>query len=318
MPDSPSADPDDRQGLAFCDVAASDAAPRYLESDIIAPTRSIGLGAKTTLKATFWHATIEETAQLGDLDFASVALNTGGGRVWRNDEATPTDVGAIAMQPFEGARWRFEHPVSFVHLYVPFTLLGAVCESLFDRELAHAEVRMPSGIRDDRLCNAARTVQYGLASIEPTNLILDSWALILSDILVRRFSSHAGRPVRTSFGKIPARGVAHVIDYIEANIDRDLDLASLAGVAAMSVYHFARRFKETVGMSPHAYVLSRRIRRAREMLDRGGTSLAHVAAACGFSSQAHFTTAFQRDLGATPGEYRRAMQTGAPASAMGR
>lgn len=283
--------------------------PRHLESDIIAPTRTIGLGTDTTLKATFWHSTVEETLQLGDLDFASIALNTGGGRVWRNDETTPTNVGAIAMQPFEGGRWRFEHPVSFVHLYVPFNLLGAVCESLFDRELAHAELRMASGIRDDRLCNAARAVQYSLSSIEPTNLILDSWALILSDILVRRFSSHAGRHVRKSFGKIPARGVAHVIDYIEANIDRDLDLASLAGVAAMSVYHFARRFKETVGLPPHAYVLSRRIRRAREMLNRGETSLALVAVACGFSSQAHFTTAFQRDLGITPGEYRRAVSS---------
>lgn len=294
--------------MAFCDEAASDVAPRYLESDIIAPTRTIGLGANTTLKATFWHSTIEETPQIGDLDFVSIALNTGGGRVWRNDETTPTDVGAIAMQPFEGAHWRFENSVSFVHLYVPFNLLGAVCESLFDRQLAHAELRMTSGIRDDKLCNAARRIQHGLSLIEPENLILDSWALILSEILVRRFSSHAERHVHTSFGKIPARGVARVVDYIEASIDRDLDLASLASVAAMSVYHFARRFKETVGMSPHAYVLSRRIRRAQEMLDRGGGSLAHVATVCGFSSQAHFTTAFQRGIGVTPGEYRRSQR----------
>lgn len=294
------------QGLAFCDGTASDAAPRYIESDVIAPTRTIGLGKNTTLKATFWHCTIEETVQLGDLDFAAIALNTGG-RVWRNTEKTPNVPGGIAMMPFEGARWRFEGPASFVQFYVPFKLLGAVCESLFDRELSHTELQTPSGIRDDKLCSAARAIEHGLASSEPTNLILDSWALILADILVRRYSSHAGRHTRTSFGKIPARGIARVIDYIESNIDRDLDLASLASVAAMSVYHFARRFKETVGMSPHAYVLSRRIRRARELLDRGEASLAQVAASCGFSSQAHLTTAFQRDLGVTPGEYRRSV-----------
>jgi len=297
------------QGLAFCDPAASDATPRYLESAVIAPTRTIGLGAKTTLKATFWQSTVEETLQLGDLDFVSIALNTGGGRVWRNNETTPTEVGAIAMQPFEGAHWRFEKPVSFMHLYVPFNLLGAVSESLFGRELAHADLRMRSAIRDDQLCGAARSARYGLSSIEPTNLILDSWALILSETIIRRLSRHAGRHARTSYGKIPARGVAHVIAYIDANIDRDLDLASLAGVAAMSVYHFARRFKETVGLSPHAYVLSRRIRRAREMLDRGETSLALIAVACGFSSQAHLTTAFLRDLGVTPGEYRHSVSS---------
>ncbi len=97
-----------------------------------------------------------------------------------------------------------------------------------------------------------------------------------------------------------------MIDYIEAGLDQDLDLASLANVAAMSLYHFARRFKETVGMSPHAYVLSRRIRRAQAMLgDRRGGNLECVAAACGFSSQAHLSTAFRHRFGITPSAYRR-------------
>jgi AraC family transcriptional regulator len=130
---------------------------------------------------------------------------------------------------------------------------------------------------------------------------------VLSEILVCHFTSHAQRGARMSFGRIPSRGLAHVVDYVEANIDQNLQLESLASVAAMSVYHFARRFKETVGMSPHAYVLTRRIRRAESMLRQGGTGLAHVAAACGFSSQAHFTTAFHRYLGVTPGVYRRAL-----------
>jgi AraC family transcriptional regulator len=73
----------------------------------------------------------------------------------------------------------------------------------------------------------------------------------------------------------------------------------------MSVYHFARRFKETVGESPHAYVLSRRLARAQHMLRRRDSSLVDVAAACGFSSQAHLTTAFRNAFGATPNTYRR-------------
>lgn len=297
------------RGLAFCEAAASDAAPRYLESDLIAPTRTIGLGANTSLKAAFWRSTVEESEQLGDPEFVSIALNTGGGRVWRNNETMPTGVDAVAMQPFEGARWRFEQPVSFVHLYLPFKLVSGVCESLFDRELVHAELRMPAGSRDDTLCRAAQTVQRGLSSIEPTRLILDSWALILSEVLIGRLSSHAQRRAPISFGKIPTRGVAHVVDYIEAGIDQDLDLASLANVAAMSVYHFARRFKETVGMSPHSYVLSRRIRRAQEMLNCDRSSLVQVASACGFSSQAHFTAAFHRLLGVTPGGYRHVVSS---------
>ncbi len=295
-------------GLAFCDAAASDAAPRYVESDVIAPYRSVGLDKNSTLKATFWDCKLYETEQQGDPEFVGIALGTGG-RAWRNNETTANLAGGISMMPFEGARWRFDGRASFVQFYLPFKLVGTVSESLFDRELVHSRLRMPTCLRDSELSVAAQRIESGMLAIEPTNLILDSWALILSDILVRRLSSHSERPVRTSFGKLPTRGLAHVIDYIEANIDRDLDLASLAGVAAMSVYHFARRFKETIGLSPHAYVLSRRIRRAREMLNRGETSLALVAVACGFSSQAHLTTAFLRDLGMTPGQYRRTVST---------
>jgi AraC family transcriptional regulator len=108
-----------------------------------------------------------------------------------------------------------------------------------------------------------------------------------------------------SLGKIPGRAVARVVDYIEASIDQDLRLATLASVAGMSTYHFARRFKETVSMSPHAYVLARRVRRAQELLQLGAINLVDVAAACGFSSQAHLTSAFQGRLGITPGRYRR-------------
>ena len=296
-----------RQGLSFCSPAVSDFTPRYLESDVLAPVRTIGVGANSSLKATFWHSTVEKCDHSGDPDFVCIALNTGGGPIWRNNETIPSQVGSVAMQPFEGARWRFEHPVSFVQLYVPFTLLQTVSESLFNWELAHDKLRMPSGLADDRLCGAVRSVRHALSLIEPTNLILDSWALILSEILVRHFSSHGGTHPRSSFGKIPALGFARVVDYIEASIDRDLDLASLAGVASMSVYHFARRFRETIGMSPHAYVLCRRIRRAQEMVIRGRSSLTQVSAACGFSSQAHLTAVFRRSLGVTPGEYRRAI-----------
>lgn len=297
------------EGLAFCREAVSRTVPSYSESEVIAPLRTIGFDASSSLKAAFWHSTIEESHQVGDLDFLSIAMNTGGGRVWRNSEATPTDVGELTLQPFEGARWRFENPVSFLHLYVPFRLLSDVCESLFDRELRHADLSMPAGIRNDRLCDTAHLVRSGLTSIEPTNLILDSWALMLAEKLVRGFSSHANRKVRSSFGKISARGIAHVIDYVETNIDLNLRLDKLASVAAMSTCHFARRFKETVGVSPHTYVLTRRVRHAQAQLKATRRSIADIAATSGFSNQAHLTSTFQRLLGMTPVGFRRSVQS---------
>ena len=271
------------------------------------PFRTVGLDKTSSLKASFWRATVEGATQLGDIGFVSMALNVGGGRVWRNSEPVPTEVGAVAMHPFEGARWRFEQPVSFVKLYLPFALVSDVCEGLFDRELAHEDLRMPAGIRDEGLCTAVHRIQSRLSVSTPTSLVIDSWSLILSELVAQRFYKDAKRCAHPSFGKIRARSVARVIDYIESSIDQDLRLASLARVAAMSVYHFARRFKETAGMSPHAYVLSRRLDRAQLMLRHRENGLADVAAACGFSSQAHLTTAFLTTFGATPGKYRRSL-----------
>ncbi len=222
--------------------AASDALPRYSVADSITPLRSVGFGAPTTLKATFWHAMIAETPQAGDPAFVSIAYNTGGGRVWRNRETTPTGRGEIAMQPFEGASWRFEWPVSFVHLYLPFSVIEVVCAGLFDRPLAHDDLRMASGIGDDPLCATVDSIRRRLAVTEPTNLLLDSWALILADSLMRRLSSHGARAAGRRLGRMPERRVADVVDLIEAHIDQDLRLESLASAAAMSTYHFARRF----------------------------------------------------------------------------
>jgi AraC family transcriptional regulator len=298
-------------GLAISRSAATDATPTNFLENVgrfrMTSLRSVGIGAKSSLKASFWASDLEDSHVSGDPGYASVLVHCGGGRVWRNNEPIPGEPGSVSMQPFEDTRWRLEGMVQFAHVFVPFALLGDVCQSLFDREFKHDQLWIPMGTRDERLCGPMSAVQAGLISLEPTNLILDSWALILSDVLVRGFSSHAQKRARASFGKIPARGIAHAVDYIEASIDQDLDLGSLASVAAMSVYHFAHRLKETVGVSPHAYILTRRIRRAQGMLRVRSNSLADVAATCGFSSQAHFTTAFLRSTGVTPGQYRRSV-----------
>lgn len=292
-------------GLALSNAARSAASPRAWQGHVIAPFRTIGAGPSASLQVSFWASNVEHSPQASDPTFVSVSLRTSDARAWRDSQPS----GPVSMLPFEGAHWRFEQPVNFVQLHLPFALPGLVCEALFDRDLAHDDLRMPADVGDAQLNGVLYSIRDRIDLVEPTNLLLDSWALIMSEAVLRRLSSHGARHARGSFGKLPGRGVARVIDYVEAGIDQDLRLKALAGVAAMSEYHFARSFKETVGVSPHAYVLSRRVVRARAMLSRGQGGLADVALACGFSSQAHLTTAFRLRLGVTPGGYRRSVQS---------
>jgi AraC family transcriptional regulator len=296
-------------GFSYCRDLSSAVVPSQ-NTHVIAPFRTVGFDEHSALKASFWRSTVEEASQAGDLDYVSIAMNLGGGRVWRAREATPTRAGEIAMHPFEGAHWRFEPPVDFVKLYLPFRLVSGVCESLFERELTPAGLSMPTGIVDESLCGVAHRIQSRLRISTPTSLLLDSYSLLLAERVVAQLHRLGKVRAYASFGKLPERSLARVVDYIEANLDHDLRLAALANVSAMSLHHFARRFKETVGASPHAYVLSRRLDRARGMLQQRNVTLAQVAAACGFSSQAHMTTTFSSAFGVTPGKFRNGYDSG--------
>jgi AraC-like DNA-binding protein len=74
-------------------------------------------------------------------------------------------------------------------------------------------------------------------------------------------------------------------------MDQNIKLESLAATAELSLYHFdfARTFKQSEGTTPHAFVLKRRLVRARELLARTDLSLSKVAFAVGFADQSHFT-----------------------------
>jgi AraC family transcriptional regulator len=291
-------------GLASYRSSYSPHVPRYWSDHLIAPVRTIGAATATSLKMSYWFSTIEDSPQEGDPTFVSASLRTSPATAWR--DAAPS--GLVSMLPFEGAQWRFEQPVSFVQFHLPFDLMSMVCASLFDRELTHDHLRMPADVQDAQLGRRLDRLRHRASLIEPTNLLLDSWALILAETFLRRLSSHGERNAHGPFGKLPARGIARVVDYIEDGIDQDLRLPSLAAVAGMSVYHFARRFQETVGISPYSYVLVRRIERARALLRRNDQRLVDIALDCGFSSQSHLTTVFRQCLGVTPGEYRRRVQ----------
>jgi AraC family transcriptional regulator len=133
---------------------------------------------------------------------------------------------------------------------------------------------------------------------------------LLADGLATATIAHLARtygsaPREEHRGGLTASTRRRVIDYIEAHLGESMTLAELAGVAGLTLHHFAREFRKAVGTPPHEYVTARRVDRAKQMLRFGGTSLADVALANGFSDQAHFTRVFRKRVGTTPGAYAR-------------
>jgi AraC-like DNA-binding protein len=90
------------------------------------------------------------------------------------------------------------------------------------------------------------------------------------------------------------------------SLDRQVSLAELAALSGVSRFQLLRGFAREVGITPHAYLVQRRVCLARRLLSDGQTP-AQAAIQAGFADQSHMTRAFVRQLGVTPGRYRAAI-----------
>ena len=95
------------------------------------------------------------------------------------------------------------------------------------------------------------------------------------------------------------------IDRLHSDDDTDVSLAALASDAGLSRFHFCRAFKESTGLSPHAWLRQHRLEQATKMLRDTDDSVVSIAAALGYSSQTAFAAAFRKLTGETPSDWRR-------------
>jgi AraC family transcriptional regulator len=112
------------------------------------------------------------------------------------------------------------------------------------------------------------------------------------------------RPWVAPLPTIPPRKLRCAVDYIEANLHRDLCVAHIAKHVTMSESHFSHAFRETVGLPPHQYVRDRRIERAKALLRQCDMPLSEIAQMVGCSSASNFCVLFHRATGTTPRTYR--------------
>jgi AraC-like DNA-binding protein len=102
----------------------------------------------------------------------------------------------------------------------------------------------------------------------------------------------------------PARHLLRARDLADARYAEPLNVDDLAAAAGLSRAHFSREFRRAFGVSPHAYLLTRRLERAAALLRNTDNSVAEVCLAVGLQGIGSFTTSFKRTFGKTPTEYR--------------
>ncbi|MBP0496398.1 helix-turn-helix domain-containing protein [Pararoseomonas indoligenes] len=100
-----------------------------------------------------------------------------------------------------------------------------------------------------------------------------------------------------------------VARYVDANLEGQILQKHLAAQVRLSCGHFGRAFKQSFGVSPHSYVMERRIARAKAMMLESRMPLCDIALSCGLADQAHLSRVFRRLTGSTPLAWRRQHQT---------
>ncbi len=219
------------------------------------------------------------------------------------DQYRRGDVGLYPGGEYGPFGW--DGPVDIIHVHLD--ALALETRARRDLDLRYFALRQRFRFADGLL---AQLGQQLLAAADRPHalgqLYAESLVTALSYHLIAHHATFERRLAGQTGGRLSAAVLARIDAYLEAAAEATVTLETLAGLANLSVFHFARRFKHTTGRAPYQYVLDWKIRRARVLLRAGELPVAAIGDALGFASPAHFATAFKRAVGQSP----RAFQQG--------
>jgi AraC family transcriptional regulator len=160
-------------------------------------------------------------------------------------------------------------------------------------------------LKDDQLAH----ILHGLEAVAEDGPVADALVgeLLVSAACIRLATRYAVSRLKSAprLGGMPAARLKRVLEYINANLGKNITLFELASVANMSLYYFAVLFRQSTGLSPHKYLLNQRIERSKVLLRDPGRSVLDIGLQVGFEHQNNFARAFRRVMGVSPTEYRR-------------
>ncbi len=255
-----------------------------------------------------WH-NADTAAEYVQPEHHTLSFYLQGGRAVRCVEAPAArgEPGAMCCLPAgHDSRWVIEDELQLMHLYLPRLQLAHAAERWFDLDPRTAALAEQIYFRDARLeallGRIAATAWHATdAPLRLQHLALDVQSHLLAAHTVYR---RPLRPVRGGLGPAARRRVLERIETSLQGAQEAISLTALAEAANLSEYHFARMFKASFGCSPHAWVMTRRLARARVLLAQGRHALGDIAARCGYAHLSHLNAALRGAGLASAARYR--------------
>jgi AraC family transcriptional regulator len=211
--------------------------------------------------------------------------------------------GEIAIIPAQVAhQLRWQTPGDFTLVMVEPAHLHRITQPSVDVE--NFELKPQTAILDPLVYQIVQALKSELElGGVGGQLMVESLTTSLFIHLLRRYATRKLNIPEYTGGLSKAQ-IRSVMTFIEEHLEQNLSLDAIANLVQLSPHYFASLFKQSVGQSPHQYILQSRIERSKQLLRQPELTIAQVAQCVGFQNQSHFTTAFRRIVGCPPKGYR--------------
>jgi AraC family transcriptional regulator len=201
-----------------------------------------------------------------------------------------------------------DKPFQSLFFYVPRAALNAIADDTNAPRIGDLSYKPGVGIDDVMISSLRRTMLLALANPEQVQqLFVDHVMLAVGMHVAHTYGGMRPVSPRVRGGLAPWQ-VRRAKEILGAHLDGGIPLEEVARECRLSMSHFSRQFRRTTGLSPHKWLLARRVEVAKEKMGDRRLSLSDVAAACGFADHSHLTRVFTRMVGVTPGAWRRALE----------
>jgi AraC family transcriptional regulator len=210
------------------------------------------------------------------------------------------------LPPDDNSRWLFDKPGEIMLVVLNRAYLDRAIEEASGRSPRSVDILPQFVIRDLTMERISHQLLSKIVNpVFDSRLRTESLAQELAEHILQTHTSLDLRPPSRPHTMSPIR-LKRVEDFIEANLGQDMSLMDIANAAGMSLFHFAKVFKQATRKSPHQYLTERRMLQARSLLHDGRLSIGDVACAVGLS-QNRFGIVFKRLLGMTPSRFREVL-----------
>lgn len=200
--------------------------------------------------------------------------------------------------------WRVCAPADVISFVLPDQALADWAASNGFQRFAGLEFESDRPFEDDVLRNIGLAMLPSFDDPRPSSgIFIDYLIQALCRYLVVSFGKSDALSGR---GGLAPWQVRIAKQFMAEHLAERIALADIAAGCRVSVSHFAKSFRATLGVTPHQWLIGLRIERAQALLEQGDLKISEVAAECGFADQSHFTRVFTRNVKIPPGCWRRA------------